>query len=74
MGTPSIVLPFFRKGENSHDFLFAFLLMQPFQKGLLFKERIFSWWSKFFPLRVDRIEAKKGSIAAFSKGVSIQFN
>ena len=47
------------------------------QKGLLFKERICSLWSKFFSLRVDPVE-KRGNHAngrvASPEGVPIHFN
>ena len=52
----------FYKGKQWTDFLFAlsYDLVLP-KHGLLFKERICSSWSKFFPLRVDPnlCEAKK---------------
>ena len=50
MGTP-LSFSTFSKGDNFHDFLFAYLEGEVFPKsGLLFKERIYSDRSKFFPL------------------------
>ena len=45
---------FFAKGNNLHDFLFASMNNKALTTwGLLLKERICSYRSKFFPLRVD---------------------
>ena len=50
MGTPTF-FSMFTKGENSHDFLIAYLEDEVFSKwGLLLKERICSDGSKFLPL------------------------
>ena len=54
MGTPPSFSAMFSKGDNFHDFLFAYLEDKVFQKwGLLLKERICSDGSKFFSVRVD---------------------
>ena len=48
------ILPCFSKGDNTSDFLFASLDVEAFLKwGHPLKERICSYRSKFFPLRVD---------------------
>ena len=50
MGTPPSFFPIFSKGDNFHDFLFAYLEDKVFPKrGLLIKERICSNGSRFFP-------------------------
>ena len=47
----------FSKGDNFPDFLFAYLKKEVIPKwGLLLKERIYSYWSKFFSLRVTLCE------------------
>ena len=49
----------FNKGNNFSNFLIVSLIVLALLKwGLLFKERICSWRSKFFPVRVDPF--KKG--------------
>ena len=54
LGTPPVVSAIFTKGKNSHDFMFACLEEEAVPVGgQLFKEKICSYRSKFFPLRVD---------------------
>ena len=51
MGSSPSFPTMFSKGDNFHDFLFAYLEGEVFPKrGLLLKERIGSDGSKFFPL------------------------
>ena len=54
MGTPPSFSAMFSKGDNFCDSLFAYLEDEVFPKlGLLLKERIFSYGSKFCPLLDD---------------------
>ena len=47
-------LPYFYKGDNFHDFLFAFLHIKSLLKGIYFKRKEFApRGSKFFPFRVE---------------------
>ena len=65
----SIFFCHYYKGNNLGDILFASVYEESFQKmGLLLKERICSYRSKFFPLRVNPIEKggknKDGRVAS----------
>ena len=54
VGEPQCSSTIFPKRNNFCDFAFAFVADQAFQNwDLLLKERICSWLSKFFPLRLD---------------------
>ena len=71
MSTPPYFPTIFTKGNNFHDFLFAYLDDLALPKwDLLLKERI---WSKFFPLRVDiNLEFSTSKVGSTLKGKNLE--